>query len=125
MAAFLCFMAVRLMAMHRILRDDGSIYLHCDHTASHYLKTLMDAIFGRKQFRNEVVWCYTGPSNSKRWFPRKHDVVFAYTKTANWTFNWQAVRIPYKKLRTGKTSGIFKQDATLDAEGKSTRGLVG
>ena len=67
MGAFLCYMAVRLIAMHRVLRDDGSIYLHCDHTASHYLKELMDAIFGRAQFRNEIVWCYTGPSNTKRW----------------------------------------------------------
>ena len=118
MAAFLCFMAVRLVAMHRILRDDGSIFLHCDPTASHYLKTLMDAVFEPKQFRNEIAWCYTGPSNSKRWFPRKHDVLLAYTKTDDWTFNWKAVRVPYKKLKTGRTSGIFKQDANLDPAGK-------
>ena len=59
MGAFLCFMAVRLLAMRRVLKPTGSIYLHCDPTASHYLKELMDAIFGRKQFRNEIVWCYT------------------------------------------------------------------
>lgn len=56
MAAFLCWLGVRLLEMHRILRDDGSIYLHCDDTASHYLKGLMDAIFGRRHFRNEIVW---------------------------------------------------------------------
>lgn len=56
MGAFLCFMAVRLLAMRRVLKDTGSIYLHCDPTASHYLKQLMDAIFGRRNFRNEVVW---------------------------------------------------------------------
>ena len=56
MGAFLCFMAVRLLEMHRILRTDGSIYLHCDPTASHYLKELMDSIFGHKNFLNEIVW---------------------------------------------------------------------
>ena len=56
MGAFLCFMAVRLLAMRRVLKDTGSIYLHCDPTASHYLKQLMDAVFGRKNFRNEIVW---------------------------------------------------------------------
>ena len=56
MGAFLCFMAVRLLEMHRILRDDGSLYLHCDQTASHYLKALLDAIFEAKQFRGQIVW---------------------------------------------------------------------
>ena len=55
-AAFLAFMAVRLLEMKRVLKDTGSIYLHCDPTASHYLKVLMDAIFGRENFRNEIVW---------------------------------------------------------------------
>ena len=54
----MCFMAVRLLEMRRVLRPTGSIYLHCDHTASHYLKAVLDAIFGRKNFRNEIVWCY-------------------------------------------------------------------
>ena len=100
MGAFLCYMAVRLIAMHRVLRDDGSIYLHCDHTASHYLKELMDAIFGRAQFRNEIVWCYTGPSNTKRWWPRKHDVLLFYAKSKTTTFNCDAVRVPYRQLNT-------------------------
>ncbi len=59
MGAFLCWMGVRLMEMRRVLRPDGSIYLHCDPTASHYLKALMDGIFGSENFRNEIVWCYT------------------------------------------------------------------
>ncbi len=58
MGAFLCFMGVRLLEMHRILRKDGSIYLHCDPTASHYLKQLMDAVFERKNFQNELIWHY-------------------------------------------------------------------
>ena len=56
MGAFVCFMAVRLLAMHRVLKPTGSIYLHCDPTASHYLKAIMDAIFGWQNFRNDIVW---------------------------------------------------------------------
>ncbi len=108
MGAFLCFMGVRLMEMRRVLRDDGSIYLHCDPTASHYLKELMDAIFGRKNFRNEIVWCYTGPSNVRRWFQRKHDIILFYAKTRNATFNPDDVRVPYKMIGIGKGDTIFK-----------------
>ena len=69
MGAFLCFMGVRLMEMHRVLKDTGSIYLHCDPTASHYLKGLMDAVFGRKQFRNEIVWAYMDQAMQPDGFP--------------------------------------------------------
>ena len=88
MGAFLCFMAVRLLAMHRILKNTGSIYLHCDPTASHYLKELMDAVFGRKNFRNEVIWHYKSfHGNVKRYYPKKHDVLLVYNKSSKWTFN--------------------------------------
>ena len=81
--------------MHRILKPTGSFYLHCDPTASHYLKIVLDRVFGKDNFRNEVVWCYTGPSSPKmRHFPRKHDVIFRYTKSKNWVFNPE--RKPYK-----------------------------
>ena len=82
MGAFLCFMAVRLLAMRRILKSTGSIYLHCDPTASHYLKTIMDAVFGRKNFRNEIVWCYKSGGASKRQFAKKHDIILFYSKDA-------------------------------------------
>ena len=98
MAAFLCWLGVRVLEMHRILREDGSLYLHIDHTAAAYTKTMLDAIFGRKQFRNEIVWCYTGPGNVTRWFPRKHDTLLFYAKSPAATFNRDAVRIPYKQL---------------------------
>ena len=80
MGAFLSFMGVRLMEMRRILKPTGSLYLHCDPTASHYLKAMLDAVFGRRQFRNEIVWVYTGPGNTTRWFPRKHDIILFYAK---------------------------------------------
>ena len=105
--AYLVNMGVRLVEMRRVLKDTGSIYLHCDPTASHYLKILMDCIFGKKNFRNEIVWCYTGPGAAKRDFPRKHDTIFRYTKGDDWVFNADSIRMPYKRLGTqGQGHGI-------------------
>jgi len=95
--SYLIYMSVRLLEMKRLLKSTGSIYLHCDPTMSHYLKLVMDAIFGRKNFRNEIVWGYTGPGSPKmRQFNRKHDIIFWFSKGEKWTFNSDAVRIPYK-----------------------------
>ena len=80
MGAFLCFMAVRLLEMHRLIRNDGSMYLHCDPTASHYLKAIMDAIFGHKNFRNEIIWRRTGSHNSADRFGPIHDNILFYAK---------------------------------------------
>lgn len=97
MLAYLSYMLERLLAMRGMLKPTGSIYLHCDPTASHYLKVMMDGIFGRENFRNEIVWCYTGPgSPNARQFNRKHDTIFWYSKGEKWTFNRDAVRVPYK-----------------------------
>jgi len=93
--AYLTMMAIRLVEMHRVLKDTGSIYLHCDPTASHYLKILMDQVFGVQSFRNEIIWCYTRPSNIQNRFPRVHNVILFYSKGAKWIFNRDAVRIPY------------------------------
>ena len=93
--AYLSYMANRLVECHRVLKSTGSIYLHCDPTMSHYLKTVMDGIFGRVNFHNEIVWCYTGVSNTPRWFPRKHDTLLFYVKSSKAAFNRNAVRIPY------------------------------
>ncbi len=82
MGAFLCFMAVRLLAMRRVLKDTGSIYLHCDPTASHYLKELMDAVFGPSNFRNEIVWHYGQRTmHNKYKFNSKHDIILFYAKS--------------------------------------------
>ena len=75
MGAFMCFMAVRLLGMWRVLKPTGSIYLHCDPTASHYLKAVMDAIFGWRNFRNEIIWCYSQGGKSKKGFGKKHDII--------------------------------------------------
>ena len=111
-AAYLAFMAIRLIEIHRILKATGSLYMHCDHTASGYLRQLLDGVFGNDNFRNEIIWCYTGPSNAKRWFPRKHDTVYFYGRSNNAVFNPEAIRIAYKALNTqhkagsGVTTGI-------------------
>jgi len=99
MMAYLCMMAPRLLEIRRVLKNTGSIYLHCDPTASHYLKLFMDAIFNVKNFQNEFIWYKGGGggASKKRW-ARKHDVILFYTKTANGnhTFNIDDVRMPYK-----------------------------
>ena len=89
MQAYLCFMALRLQECHRVLKPTGSLYLHCDPTASHYLKQLLDCIFGRGQFRNEIVWHYLGGAltAASRVFPRKHDTIFFYTRGDGYHFH--------------------------------------
>lgn len=103
--SYLTYMAARLLEMRRILKPMGSIYLHCDWHMSHYLKLLMDAIFGKEQLRNEIVWCYTGPgSPGMRQFNRKHDTIFWYSRGREWIFNANAVRVDHH----GKTQANFK-----------------
>ena len=95
MGAFLCWLGVRLLEMHRILMNNGTIWLHIDHTAHAWTKCLMDAIFGRPNFRNEIVWCYSGGGIPKKDFPRKHDTILRYTKSDDYTFHVE--RKPYKE----------------------------
>jgi site-specific DNA-methyltransferase (adenine-specific) len=85
--AYLAMMAPRLLEMRRVLKNTGSIYLHCDPTASHYLKLVMDSIFGYKNFRNEIIWFYETGGIPKQDFSRKHDTILRYSKTNNVTFN--------------------------------------
>ena len=118
MGAFMCWMAVRVLEMRRVLKDTGSMYLHCDPTASHYLKAMMDAIFGRKQFRNEIIWAYGSPGSPSKWFPRKHDVMLFYAKTDSSVFNKDAVKVPHKridsKLKKFGHAGEYAADRTRD-----------
>ena len=95
-AAFLCFLSVRLLEMHRVLKNTGSIYLHCDHTANSYIRMAMDAIFGKNNFRNEIVWHYYNvASTSRKFIGRKHDTIFFYAKSDATPFNWDSMREPY------------------------------
>jgi DNA modification methylase len=94
--AYLVMMAVRLVELRRVLKTDGSLYLHCDPTASHYLKIILDAIFGPKNFQNEIVWCYEIGGRSKKRWARKHDVLLFYSKSNDFYFDWTAVKAPRK-----------------------------
>ncbi len=87
MFAYLSYMAERLSEMRRILKPTGSIYLHCDPTASHYLKVIMDEVFGAHNFRNEIIWSYRTGGSSKKHFSRKHDIILFYGDRKKHTFN--------------------------------------
>lgn len=103
-ADFIEFIRRRLIIAKDILADDGSIFVHLDWKKSHYVKTVLDEIFGERNLRNEIIWTYTGPSapNQKQ-FSRKHDVIFWYSKSpTSWIFNKDDVRIPYDKTTAGK-----------------------
>ncbi len=97
MMSYLIYMAIRLMEMQRILKPTGSIYLHCDPTASHYLKLLMDSVFGRKAFRSDISWkrgsAHSDTKQGRRQHGRIHDVLLFYTAGADW--KWNAVYTPY------------------------------
>jgi site-specific DNA-methyltransferase (adenine-specific) len=87
MMAYLVMMAIRLVEMHRILKPTGSLYLHCDPTASHYIKLLLDAVFGYNSYRNEIAWKRTSShSDSKKW-AHIHDIIFYYSKGSEVTWN--------------------------------------
>ena len=89
MQSYLCMMAVRLLEMRRVLKDTGSIYLHCDSTASHYLRLLMDAVYGSRNFRNEILWKrFNFHADAKR-FGKVTDTLLFYSKTKSYVFNQQ------------------------------------
>lgn len=100
LSAYLINMAVRLIPMKRVLKDTGSIYLHCDPTASHYLKLVLDAIFGKSNFQNEIIWYYKNASRGKRRLARSHDVIFWYTKTNKFVFNRDDILVPFESDMT-------------------------
>ena len=125
MAAFLCFMAVRLTEMRRVLKPTGSIYLHCDHSASHYLKTIMDAIFGYKNFRNDIAWSYRRWPSKSRAFQRMHDNLLYYTKTDNHVFNveYEPVSSSYLRRFKGKSVTRNAGDTKVTVVDKPSRGM--
>ncbi|MBP8292905.1 MAG: site-specific DNA-methyltransferase, partial [Caldilineaceae bacterium] len=97
MMAYLVMMAARLVELHRVLKPTGSLYLHCDPTASHYLKIVLDTIFGIRNFRTEIIWqrssAHSDTKQGRKQHGRIHDVVLFYTKSNDWT--WNPVYTPY------------------------------
>ena len=113
MAAFLCWLGVRLMECHRVLKDTGSLYLHIDHTAHAYAKCLLDSIFGRRNFRNEIVWFYRTGGASKRTFAKKHDTILFYSKSDTYKFD-----LPLEKsYLTGQLKHSAKNETFTDKWG--------
>jgi site-specific DNA-methyltransferase (adenine-specific) len=121
MMAYLTMMAVRLVEMHRVLKNTGSIYLHCDPTASHYLKLLLDAVFGKENFRNEIIWCYKSRPVSKKHFCKKHDTIFFYSKTKRYFFNWRVNLQPLSPITIKK----YKYEDEIGKYRLVGRGITG
>ena len=110
LTAYIVMMAARLMHLHKVLKPTGSLYLHCDPTAGHYLKLILDSIFGPDSFRNEIVWKRSQTRSSiSRIFRRAHDVIFFYTRSNEYVFNLQ-----YKAL----SEGSVKQYSRTDCRGR-------
>lgn len=116
MMAYLCMMAPRLLELRRVLKTTGSLYLHCDPTASHYLKVLLDAVFGDGCFRNEVIWRYRRwPTKSKQ-FQKMHDVLLYYSKASDGSHYFEPL-FGYESLAesTVRTYGTKKQKADFSS----------
>jgi site-specific DNA-methyltransferase (adenine-specific) len=145
MYAYLIFIANRLIEIKRVLKPTGTIYVHCDQSANFHIRFLMNAVFGKKSFRNEIIWCNGAGKPSKKDFPRKHDSIFRYTKGDIWTFNAndEIMRIPFsdmivklhfepdengrlfRRYPSGKISyadeGKLVQDYWVDIDGQKAR----
>ena len=120
MMAYLAMMAVRLIELHRVLKPTGSLYLHCDPTASHYLKVLLDAVFGRGAFRNEIIWQRsTGKSLMTKRLPTNHDVILSFAKTENFVWNGSTLFQAYDRDNLPeKTASKYRHD---DGDGRLYR----
>ena len=109
MLAYLAMMAPRLVQPHRVMKPHASIYLHCDPTASHYLKLLMDAVFDPQNFLNEIAWCYDTGGRSKTSFPKKHDILLRYAKSLPAVFNYDSIALP-RDFTTMHETVQFEED---------------
>ncbi len=142
--AYLTMMAIRLVELHRVLKKTGSLYLHCDPTASHYLKILLDNVFGQQNYRNEINWKRTlGHHLSTRSFDRMTDTIFFYTKDEGYPFQTQYASVtdkkilekfPYVEPETGrkfthekleKTSNAYSKGEVRIIQGRSVISNVG
>lgn len=114
--AYLVSMTLRIVEIHRVLKPSGNFYFHCDPTASHYLKLVMDAVFcgHAGEFRNEIIWCYRKWSVAQKQFVSNHDTIFFYTKTGNNTFNTLYVPVSPGTMKRWKGQ---KQQAVFNVEG--------
>ncbi|MGP8124959.1 MAG: DNA methyltransferase [Nitrososphaerales archaeon] len=129
---YIAWMEERLAECKRVLKEDGSIYIHCDYHASHYLKVMMDKLFGENNFRNEIIWYY-GPKASQKYptFQEKHDTIFLYSKTNSIRFNKLLQEYSEGTLEERKTrfkfadaKGRYRMTTRRDSDGKKYRAKV-
>ncbi len=129
---YLAFLEPRLVEIHRLLSDHGSLYFHIDYREAHYCKVLLDLIFGRASFLNEVIWAYDYGARTRRRWPAKHDNILVYVKDPrHYTFNLDAIdRIPYmapglvgaEKAARGKTPTDTWWHTIVPTNGKERTG---
>ena len=112
--AYLIYMAVRLLEMKRVLKETGSIYLHCDPTMSHWLKLMMDAVFGKDNFRNEIVWSYQRWTGATRHFQRMHDTILFYAKGQYSEFNMLTESYSSKSKHKGRRFSQVLENGRLN-----------
>ena len=122
MMAYLTMMANRLLELHRVLKPTGSLYLHCDPTASHYLKIVLDGVFGKTSFRSEIAWRRSSSHNDANRYGANHDVIFFYTKGKTWTWNPQFTSYGESYIkqnyRYNDAKGLFRvSDVTANKPG--------
>jgi len=115
-------MKERLWQCYRVLKDTGTIYLHCDWHANHRLRVAMDDIFGEKNFRNELIWCYSGGGVPKKDFARKHDSILRYSKSADYTFNVDAIRQDYSLEILSRPASSYAEHSYKSNPNKMTKG---
>lgn len=113
------YMKERIQKCRKVLKDSGSIFLHCDRSASHYLRIMLDEVFGEKNFQSEIVWCYKRWSNAKKGLLNSHQIIYFYSKTANFKFNHQYEdyslttnldQIFQKRERDHRGKSVYKKD---------------
>ena len=118
--SYLCTMAIRIWYMHKVLKDTGSFYLHCDPTMSHYLKIVCDMIFRTPNFLNEVIWCYKERGLSKSHYNKKHDVILFYAKNkGKHIFNYQKITEKYSEVTLKKFKFTDEQNRKFRIRGRN------
>ena len=118
---YLQFLYPRLVLIRQLLKKDGTLFVHLDWHVSHYVKILLDHVMGSENFRNEIIWCYTGPNRSKQDFPKKHDVIFRYSKSKKVKFH--PVYVPYRSgIHDTRGTAMRYQGKSVDFSEKESRG---
>ena len=121
--SFIAMIYERLILMRDLLADDGSIYVHCDWRVNSYLRMILDEIFGKESIVNEIIWCYTSGGKSVRMFSKKHDTILYFSKSPNYIFNDNDVRVPYSEktmanYKEGLKGSTYTADVKLNENGK-------